>query len=172
MHQKMETVTVTRPVPPPGWSLKVVVGTALLSCASCGAPPAEYEPLPLVAVSPVVLDDTDEMRDYINAFPVDDYRQYEMDGVGRFFIDDPTDMIKQVVVAGDAWERHSLEVFDEQIESGTVVIEVGAHIGTHTVPIARGWVRGVESTPSSHSGRSIVSCTTTWRSTASPTSSP
>ena len=137
MHQKMEIVTVPRPVPPPGWSLKVVVGTLLLSCASCGAPPAEYEPLPLVAVSPVVLDDTDEMRDYINAFPIDDYRQYEMDGVGRFFIDDPTDMIKQVVVAGDAWERHSLEVFDEQIESGTVVIEVGAHIGTHTIPIAR-----------------------------------
>ena len=74
---------------------------------------------------------------YLNAFPMSAYEQYEVSGVGRFFIDDAEDMIKQVIVAGYEWERHSVELFEELIEPGSVVVEVGAHIGTHTVPIAR-----------------------------------
>lgn len=102
----------------------------------CAEPP-DYRPLPLVDVSPVLLDDRAEMRGYVNAFPIADYEPYAVRGGYRFFVDDPTDMIKQVIVAGYPWERHLLELFERHVEPASVVVEVGAHIGTHTVPIAR-----------------------------------
>lgn len=113
----------------------VVAGVAAGGCAD--GPPDEYVPLPLVAASPRLLDDTAETRDYLNAFPLADYTRYDVDGVGRFFIDDPHDMIKQVIVAGYPWERHLIELFEAYVEPDSVVVEVGAHIGTHTVLLAR-----------------------------------
>ena len=117
--------------------LIVGIGYGTFAARECGGPPEEYEPVPIVAVSPTVLDDAAEIRNYVNAFPITAYEQYEVRGVGHFFVDDTEDMIKQVIVAGYAWERHLVELLEEHIEPGTVVVEVGAHIGTHTVPIAR-----------------------------------
>ena len=102
----------------------------------CAAPPA-YTPLPVIDAAPALLDDRDALRDYLNAFPLADYAPHEVRGGDRFFVDDPTDMIKQVIVAGYPWERHLLELFERHVEPASVVVEVGAHIGTHTVPIAR-----------------------------------
>ena len=110
---------------------------AAASLAGGCAEPSEYTPLPIVDVAPVLLDDRAEMRDYVNAFPLEDYELHAVRGGGRFLIDDPTDMIKQVIVAGYPWERHLLELFERHIVPGTVVVEVGAHIGTHTVPMSR-----------------------------------
>jgi FkbM family methyltransferase len=111
--------------------------SAAVAARACAAPPSDYRPLPIVSVSPVVLDDGAEIRDYINAFPIDEYLQYRVRGVGRFFIDNAGDEIKRVIVAGDVWERHIVALLEEHIQPGTVVVEVGAHIGTHTVTIAR-----------------------------------
>ena len=115
----------------------LVTGLVMLLAVGCGGETPAYAPLPVIGVSPVLLHDTDDTRDYLNAFPISEYEQYEVSGIGRFFIDDAEDMIKQVIVAGYEWERHSVELFEELIEPGSVVVEVGAHIGTHTVPIAR-----------------------------------
>ncbi len=105
--------------------------------AACDAPPPPYEPIPLVSVSPALLDDREEIRRYLNAFPLADYQRYDVPDVGSFFVDDPADMIKQVIVAGDKWERHSFDLLAEHIVPGSVVVEVGAHIGTHTVRIGQ-----------------------------------
>ena len=105
--------------------------------AACGATPPLYEPLPVISTSPELLDDLDETRRYLNAFPLADYQRYDVPDVGSFFVDDPADMIKQVIVAGDKWERHSFDLLDEHIVPGSVVVEVGAHIGTHTVRIGQ-----------------------------------
>ena len=104
-----------------------------VAAVACGATPPPYAPLPIVDVAPQVVDDLEETRRYLNAFPLDDYQRYDVPDVGSFFIDDPADMIKQVIVAGDKWERHSFDLLAEHIVPGSVVIEVGAHIGTHTV---------------------------------------
>jgi len=103
--------------------------------AACGAPPPPYEPMPVISVAPALLDDREETRRYLNAFPLADYQRYDVPDVGSFFVDDPADMIKQVIVAGDKWERHSFDLLAEHIVPGSVVVEVGAHIGTHTVRI-------------------------------------
>jgi FkbM family methyltransferase len=105
--------------------------------AACDAPPPPYEPLPIISVSPALLDDREETRRYLNAFPLADYQRYDVPDVGSFFVDDPVDMIKQVIVAGDKWERHSFDLLAEHIVPGSVVVEVGAHIGTHTVRIGQ-----------------------------------
>ena len=114
-----------------------VVLAALLFACGRGAAPEDYAPLPIMAVAPELLHDTEETRRYVNAFPIGAYERYDVDGVGSFFIDDPTDMIKQVIVAGYAWERHLVELLEEHIEPGSVAIEVGAHIGSHTVLMGR-----------------------------------
>lgn len=114
-----------------------VAGAVVILAAGCGSDPPAYEPLPIIATAPLLLDDTEEMRTYLNAFPISAYEQHEVSGVGRFFIDDARDMIKQVIVAGERWERHVVELCRQYIEPGSVVVEVGAHIGSHTVPIAR-----------------------------------
>ena len=110
---------------------------ALLVACGPDRPPEDYVPLPIASVAPELLDDAEETRRHLNAFPIDEYEQHEVSGVGRFFIDDPSDMIKQVIVAGYAWERHQAELFEEHVEPGSVAVEVGAHIGSHTVSLAR-----------------------------------
>ena len=114
-------------------SARAIILALLVAAVACGATPPPYAPLPIVDVAPQVLDDLEETRRYLNAFPLDDYQRYDVPDVGSFFIDDPADMIKQVIVAGDKWERHSFDLLAEHIVPGSVVIEVGAHIGTHTV---------------------------------------
>jgi len=118
-------------------TLLVGVGLGAVASRACDRPPRHYEPLPLPALSPVVLDDSAEIRAYLNAFPVEEYEQYEVRGLGRFFIDDTTDLIKGTLAAGHIWERHVLDLLEEHVEPGSVVVEVGAHIGSHTVSMAR-----------------------------------
>ncbi len=114
-------------------SARAIMLALPVAAVACGAPPPPYAPLPIVDVAPQVLDDLEETRRYLNAFPLDDYQRYDVPEVGSFFVDDPADMIKQVIVAGDKWERHSFDLLAEHIVPGSVVIEVGSHIGTHTV---------------------------------------
>jgi FkbM family methyltransferase len=126
----------TRPGPFRTFGAGLLVAVVALLAGRCAEPP-DYVPLRILDVSPVLLDDRDELRRYVNAFPLADYEPYAVRGGFRFFVDDPGDMIKQVIVAGYPWERHLLELFERHVEPGTVVVEVGAHIGTHTVPISR-----------------------------------
>ena len=112
--------------------------TLAVACDPPGeGPPEAYEPLPMIASLPTVLADTEDLRGYINAFPITSYERYEVPGAGHFFIDDTEDVIKRVIVAGRQWEAHILHLCERHIEPDTVVVEVGAHIGSHTVPISR-----------------------------------
>ena len=117
-----------------GWIPLLVIAVLV---AACDAPPPPYKPMPVISVSPALLDDREETRRYLNAFPLADYQRYDVPDVGSFFVDDPADMIKQVIVAGDKWERHSFDLLAEHVVPGSVVVEVGAHIGTHTVRIGQ-----------------------------------
>ncbi len=123
----------------------IIMGFSLSMTAGCSPnappPPGDLPPacelLPIISTSPLVLHDTHEMRDYLNAFPVSAYKEYEVPGAGRFFIDDPENDIKREIVAGIQWEARNVELLEEHVAPNSVVVEVGAHIGSHTVPIAR-----------------------------------
>ena len=118
--------------------LIMLAALLVVGCERRGdVPPEPYEPLPMIPTVPSVLIDTDETRRYINAFPISNYTRHEVPDAGHYFIDDAGDEIKRYVVEGWQWGRHVAEACEKHVRPGTVVIEVGAHIGTHTVPISR-----------------------------------
>ncbi len=117
--------------------LTLTVGCSREAPPSPGDLPPPCELLPIISTSPLVLHDTRETRDYLNAFPVSAYGKYGVPGAGHFFIDDVEDSIKAVIVAGLQWEARNVEMLEKHVEPNSVVVEVGAHIGSHTVLIAR-----------------------------------
>jgi FkbM family methyltransferase len=104
----------------------------LTACREADAPPP-----PEVATTPLVLHDEAEVEAYLAGFPSDEYQVHEVPGLGRFYIDDPDERIKKVIVAGQRWEEHIIEVLEEHVRPGSVALDVGAHIGTHTLTMSR-----------------------------------
>jgi FkbM family methyltransferase len=108
---------------------------SMLILAACRE--AEPPPPPEVATAPLVLHDEAELEAYLAAFPSEQYRVYEVPGLGRFYVDDPQERIKKVLVGGGKWEEHIEEVLEEYVRPGSVALDVGAHIGTHALTMAR-----------------------------------
>ena len=46
-------------------------------------------------------------------------------------------MVKEKLRSGQPWEPHVIREFEEHVVPGTTVLDVGAHIGSLTVPLAR-----------------------------------
>jgi FkbM family methyltransferase len=115
--------------------LRRALGLAVLLVAACRE--ADAPPLPEVSTAPLLLHDEAEIDAYLAEFPADAYRVVEVPGVGRFHVDDPEERIKKVLASGQRWEEHIIEVLEEHVRPGSVAIDVGAHIGTHTLTLAR-----------------------------------
>jgi len=90
------------------------------------------------ALAPVVLRDEAETARYVEAFPLTAYSLRPSEGVGLFYLDTTDDVIKAVLNEGRAWEPEIRDRLLQHIQPGTSVLDIGAHIGTHTVTMARG----------------------------------
>jgi FkbM family methyltransferase len=77
------------------------------------------------------------MSEYIEAFPEARYSVCNVPEVGDFFVDTTDDLIKASLCKGEMWESWNHELLEEYTEPGTTVIDVGAHIGTHTIVMSR-----------------------------------
>jgi FkbM family methyltransferase len=77
------------------------------------------------------------MSEYIEAFPEAHYSVCSVPKVGDFFVDSTDDLIKAMLCKGEMWESWNYELLGQYIEPGTTVIDVGAHIGTHTIVMSR-----------------------------------
>ena len=86
---------------------------------------------------PVLLDDRAHMEAYLAAWPEALYKQYRVDSLGAFYIDNENDLIKAWLVRGLRWEKHLVVLFPKYVKPGTTVIDAGAHIGTHTLALAK-----------------------------------
>ena len=104
---------------------------------NAGTRPNPYIHLPHIDVSPMVLDDGGAITEYLNAFPIDEYRIYPVHGSGLYYIDKTEDAVKRVLVAGYQYESYISAIFKKYAEPGSVVVDVGAHIGTHALPVSR-----------------------------------
>jgi FkbM family methyltransferase len=104
--------------------------------------PAQQRPAPNVndidraLLRPLLLDDRAAMRRYMAALPEGMYRVYQVQGQGKFYLDEGHDVIKDGLRAGRKWEPEMYEYFQKHARPGTTVIDVGAHIGTHTLELA------------------------------------
>lgn len=99
--------------------------------------PANPNAVDAALLRPALLDDRAHMEAYLAAWPADHYKQYRVDSLGVFYIDNVHDLIKAWLVRGLLWEKHLVALFPKYVKPGTTVIDAGAHIGTHTLALAK-----------------------------------
>jgi FkbM family methyltransferase len=89
------------------------------------------------SLAPRLLDDRQEFASYLTQFPKEHYRIVEGGGQGRFYLDDGHDLIKDELRAGKPWEPETSSMLQLKVRPGSTVLDVGAHIGTHTLALAK-----------------------------------
>lgn len=79
------------------------------------------------------------LNTYINEFPFENYAAYQVENRDFYFVEKITpDAIKtHVIKNGALWERHVYEQLKKYAKIGTIAIDIGAHIGTHTIALSR-----------------------------------
>ena len=97
------------------------------------APASATDDAPATAPTPVA---GGALEAYLKAFPFDRFEVVEIPDAGKFYVDDNPGLVKQALREGKAWSPQIIEAFREHVEPGTTAIDVGAHIGSLTVPLA------------------------------------
>lgn len=85
-----------------------------------------------------LLDDHLELEQYLAAFPIEEYKQYEIPGQGVFYAEEIVDYIKnEYIQRCITWEPYIQDLLNQHIKPGSTVFDIGAHIGLHTVSMAK-----------------------------------
>jgi FkbM family methyltransferase len=104
------------------------------------APPAVKDDAPPMdpahPFAPLFLKDSEESAKFLGEFPLDQYRVFSV-GEDRFFLDHLPDFIKNHIRHGVEWEPQLTPHIKAFARPGTTAIDAGAHIGTHTIALAR-----------------------------------
>jgi FkbM family methyltransferase len=93
--------------------------------------------VPAEVLAPRLLDDREDLERYLDQFPKEKYRIVRVEGLGNFYLDDAADVIKDALRGGLVWEPHIHNLVAKNLRPGTTALDVGAHIGTYTVPMAK-----------------------------------
>ena len=86
---------------------------------------------------------TAHVNDYFYTAPPDStlnhkqYTIYNLEPYGKYYIDNPKDCLKRRIVQGIADEPEVLNRVLELTKPNMTVLDVGAHIGTFSIPIAK-----------------------------------
>ncbi len=83
--------------------------------------------------------DQDKIINYVNDFPYGEYEINTVPGYGLFFVDSISDLIKGDLRRGLNREPHIADLIRTYALDGTQVLDLGAHIGTHSVTM---WLSG------------------------------
>ena len=70
---------------------------------------------------------------FTQAFPFSSYTLISVPLQGSFYINDIDDSIKNHLRKKLCWEPKNQSIISEYIKPGSIAIDIGAHIGTHTV---------------------------------------
>ena len=70
-------------------------------------------------------------------FPKPFYQIYNVPQLGAFYIDPRVDIIKNQLRNGLVWEEELRDIMKKYIKPGTLAIDIGAHIGTHTLMMSQ-----------------------------------
>ena len=88
-------------------------------------------------LAPALLLDKEEIAKYVSDFPHADYQIFDVAGIGKFYLDDNPALVKKQLRAGKPWEPEALELFSKYAVPGSTALDIGAHIGSLTLPLAR-----------------------------------
>lgn len=70
-------------------------------------------------------------------FPFQDYRLYQVSDFAYFYLDPVPDCIKYHLRQGHRWESNLMPYFKQYVRRNTQVLDIGAHIGVHTIYFAQ-----------------------------------
>lgn len=73
----------------------------------------------------------------IKNFPKPFYQIYSVQNVGSFYVDNRVDIIKNQLRSGQIWENPIVEAMKKHIKPGSVAIDIGAHVGTHSLIMSK-----------------------------------
>ncbi|NGX46089.1 MAG: hypothetical protein K940chlam2_01271 [Chlamydiae bacterium] len=83
------------------------------------------------------VDTPEELEQWVASFPTQDYIICDIPHQGRFYVEPYRhDTIKNVLRAGQQWEPYILDIISQYAIPGTVVLDIGSHIGTFTIPMS------------------------------------
>lgn len=78
-----------------------------------------------------------EDEDLFKHFPFQNYSIVKVRSLGSFYIDPIDDCIKNVLRRSAPWEAEVASVLKQYSKKGSTVLDIGSHIGTHTVTLSR-----------------------------------
>jgi FkbM family methyltransferase len=107
--------------------------------ADSGVGPGSNQ-VPAEILAPRLLDDHDDLESFLDQFARDHYRVFVVKGQGSFHLDDGRDEIKDELRMGRMWKPQLVKLLAQRVRPGSTAIDVGAHIGTHTMVMA--WAVG------------------------------
>jgi FkbM family methyltransferase len=74
---------------------------------------------------------------YMKTFPYEKYRICRVPSQGDFYLDTVQDIIKGCLACGYAWEPETDNIIVQHTKKGTIALDLGAHIGTHTLALSK-----------------------------------
>lgn len=95
----------------------------------------------LLAIFPLnanCIDASQELEQYVASFPTQDYIICDVPFQGKFYAEPyRNDSIKNILRSGQLWEPHILIGIYKYAKPGTVVLDIGSHIGTFTIAMSK-----------------------------------
>ncbi len=84
------------------------------------------------------VDDPQELEQYVAAFPMQNYIICNVPRQGKFYVEPyRPDTVKNMLRIGRVWEPHVLEGIYTYAKPSTVVLDIGAYIGTFTIALSK-----------------------------------
>jgi FkbM family methyltransferase len=96
----------------------------------------QASPLGQLPFQKIHSDETNYLIQFIREFPKESYSVHYVRGQGHFYLDNINDYIKNLLRKGVSWEGALAKRMKEKIPLGTTAIDIGAHIGTHTLALS------------------------------------
>lgn len=80
--------------------------------------------------------DDPALSEYLENMPWQHYKLYNVPGLGKFWVDNAKDCVKDTIKNGDIWERYIISKIKKYTKPGDKVIDIGAHMGTITLAMS------------------------------------
>lgn len=77
-----------------------------------------------------------DLQAYLDRMPWQFYKKYAVPGLGRFWVDDGKDCVKDEIRNGRIWEPYIVEQIKKYAKPGDNVIDIGAHMGSITLAMS------------------------------------
>jgi|SRR5580700_6160577 FkbM family methyltransferase len=79
----------------------------------------------------------DAMIQFIHQVSMENYTIYHTPLQGKFYLEEKHDCIKNILRSGEPWEPQIQKLFSAYIRPNSTVLDIGAHIGTHTLAMSK-----------------------------------